>query len=97
MVMDMKSNLMNMEINKDDLINKPTRDSARRLHRLYDNSAPFEIPTAKELMLKRIQLDKWFYNEFKDLDEYDGTPSDETLEYCELLGVNYEDVEPLDY
>ena len=33
----------------------------------------------------------------KDLDEFDGKPLDSTLEYCELLGINYEDVEPLDY
>lgn len=97
MVMNMKLNHLDMKINKEDLINKPTRDSARTLHKLYDNSAPFKIPTAKELMLHRIQLDKWFANKFKDIDEYDGTPGDETLEYCELLDVNYEDVEPLNY
>ena len=97
MVMDMKSNHFHLEIKKKDLINKPTRDSARTLHNLYDNSAPFEIPGAKELMLHRIQLDKWFYNKFKDIDEFDGTPCDETLEYCKLLDVNYEDVAPLDY
>lgn len=86
-----------MEIKKKDLINKPIRDSARTLHKLYDKSAPFKIPTAKELMLHSIQLDKWFANKFKDIDEYDETPGDDILEYCELLDVNYEDIAPLDY
>lgn len=80
-----------------DYINKPQKDSALILHKLYDNSTQIKIPTAQELMMKRIQIDKWFNNEFKDFDEYDSTPSDETLEYCKLLGVKYEDVDPLDY
>lgn len=80
-----------------DYINKAQRDSAPMLHKLYDKSAQIEIPTAKELMMERIQLDKWFFNELKDLDEFDGKPLDSTLEYCELLGIKYEDVKPLDY
>ena len=95
--MNMKSNHLNMKINKEKLINKPTRDSARILHLLYDKSAPFEIPGAKDLILQIIQLDKWFFDLYEDADESDGTPSDETLEYCELIGVDYEDVPPLDY
>ena len=72
-------------------------ESARTLHKLYDNSAPFKIPTARELMMDSIQLDKWFFNLLKDSGESDGKPCDETLEYCEILNINYEDVEPLDY
>lgn len=79
-----------------DYIKHPQRDSAPMLHKLYNKSAQIEIPTAKELILERIQLDKWFSKEFYDVFE-DDTPSDETLEYCELLGINYEDVKPLDY
>lgn len=64
---------------------------------LYNTNAPFKIPTAKELIMDSIQLDKWSFNQLKDAGESDGKPYDETLKYCELLDVNYEDVEPLDY
>lgn len=84
-----------MNISKEDLMHKAKRESAPKLHKLYNNSAPFKIPTAKELMMQFIQLDKSLFNELKEVYQDDGIISDETLEYCKLLDVNYEDVEPL--
>ena len=93
MVMLMKSKNINIK----NYINKAQKDSAPLLHKLYNKSAKIEIPTAQELMMERIQLDKWFLYEFENGCEDDPPFDDEILEYCELLGIKYEDVKPLDY
>lgn len=38
-----------------DYINKPQRNSAQKLHKLFNqDSAPFQIPTARELIIEKL-------------------------------------------
>ena len=50
MVIIMQSKNINHCIH--DYINKPQRNSAQKLHKLFNqDSAPFQIPTARELII----------------------------------------------
>lgn len=74
-------------------IHETQRDSAPKLHKLYDkNSAPFEIPTARDIIIQRLTWDKWFAKEFEDIapqyDEYA-----EFQELCKLANVDWNDLD----
>lgn len=49
-------------------IHKSKRDLAPKFHQLFNqNSPPFQIPTAKELILEKLIWFKWFEKEYNDL------------------------------
>ena len=87
MIMRLKS------LNGDNLINKPTRNSAPELHQLFNqDSAPFKIPTARELILEDLQFNKWCSIEYADLCGDIGD-SAEIQELCSLINVDWQDID----
>lgn len=75
-----------------DFISKTRMDSAPKLHCLFNqNSAPFKIPTARELILEDLQFYKWYaleYETFADIG--DGS---EIQELCKLINVDWQDID----
>ena len=72
-------------------INKPQRDSAPKLHQLFNkNNAPFEIPTARELILEKVTWYKWFSIEYSDIC---GGIDAESQELCNLINVDWNDLD----
>ena len=87
MVIVMKLKSMNQYMNKQKM------DSAPELHKLFNqDSAPFKLPTPRELIKEKLTWRKWFEKELKDMitphDE-----DDETLELCELIGISWNDLD----
>ena len=81
-------------LNGNSYINKPQKDSAPKLHQLFNkNSAPFEIPTARELILEKVTWNRWFIKEYgKDF----GVTFDEdaeSQELCKLINVDWNDLD----
>ena len=76
-------------------INKPQIESTRMLHKLYDkDSAPFDIPSAYDLILEKLTWWKWFEKEYDRL----AVPFDEDSEiqeYCKKEGILLEAWSPL--
>ena len=65
MVIIMQSKNINHCIH--DYINKPQRNSAQKLHKLFNQySAPFQSPTARELIIEKLTWWKWFEKEYQD-------------------------------
>ena len=78
-----------------DYFHKPGIETARTLHKLY-NTSTCDVPSAEQIAMKCLRLEKYFRNEFKDVVEFN--PNDnETMELCMLLDVDFEDVEPIRY
>ena len=76
-----------------DFISKTRMDSAPKLHQLFNqDSAPFKIPTARELILEQLQFNKWCSIEYADL--YSGIDEDaEMQELCKLINVDWQDID----
>lgn len=91
MVIVMRLNHLSGDIK--DFIHKPQRESAHKLHKLFDkNSAPFKIPTARELILESLQFDKWCSIEYAELCGDIGD-SAEIQELCKLINVDWQDID----
>ena len=74
-------------------INKAPRDSAPKLHKLFNNNAPFRIPTARELILEKLTWFKWFDKEYSK-DMVVGFDEDaEMQELCKLINVDWQDLD----
>ena len=74
---------------------KPQRDSAPKLHQLFNqNSAPFELPTARELILEKLTWYKWFESEHEDyMNGVKFNEDKEIQELCKLINVNWNDLD----
>ena len=84
---------INSHIHKENLMHKSQRDSAPLLHKLYDNdSAPFEIPTARELIIEKLTWWKWFEKEYNDLC-VPFSEDAESQELCNLINVDWQDLD----
>lgn len=91
MVIVMKLN--HLEINKEDLMHKPQRNSAPKLHQLFNqDAAPFEIPTARELIIQKLTWFKWFEKEYNDLC-VPFSEDAESQELCNLINVDWNDLD----
>lgn len=89
--MVMKSKNINQSIN--DYISKPQRDSAPKLHQLFNkNSAPFEIPTARELIIEKLTWYKWFEKEYHE-DVMPFSEDKESQELCKLINIDWNDLD----
>ena len=77
-------------LNGNSFINKPQRDSAPKLHKLFNNNAPFEIPTAREKKKKKVTWYKWFSIEHADIV---GGIDAESQELCDLINVDWNDLD----
>lgn len=86
---------INSHIHKENLMHKSQRDSAPLLHKLYDNdSAPFEIPTARELIIEKLTWFKWFEIEHEDfLHGVKFSEDAESQELCKLANVDWQDLD----
>ena len=89
MVIVMQSKNINQAIN--DYIHKPQRDSAPKLHKLFNNSSPVEIPTARDIILERLTWNKWFAKEFDFCSGFDEDA--ESQELCKLINVDWNDLD----
>ena len=72
-------------------VTKPTKNTARALHKLY-NVPQCNIPTAEQIAMHHLRLDKYFREKLKDLGNFN---DNETMELCMLLDVDFEDVDPI--
>ena len=81
-----------MDISKEDLIHKPQRDSAPKLQRLYNDSTPFQIPTARELIIEKLTWFKWFEKEYQDLC-VPFSEDAESQELCKLINIDWQDLD----
>jgi len=74
-------------------LDKPQRDSAPKLHKLFNqNSAPFEIPTARQLIIEKLTWYKWFEKEYQDLC-YPFSQDKECQELCKLINIDWQDLD----
>lgn len=79
--------------NTNHYIHKTQIESAPKLQRLYDNdSAPFEIPTARELIIEKLTWNKWFAKEYADL-SIPFSEDFESQELCKLINVDWQDLD----
>ena len=79
-------------LNGDRYINKPQRDSAPKLHQIFNkNSAPFQIPTARELIIEKLTWYKWFAKEYDFCGGFD--EDKESQELCKLINVDWNDLD----
>lgn len=77
--------------NINQFIHKPQRQSAPQLHQLFNqDSAPFEIPTARELIIEKLTWWKWFAKEYDFCDVSDDA---ESQELCKLINVDWQDLD----
>ena len=86
----MKSKNINQAIN--DYIHKPQRDSAPKLHQLFNNNSQVEIPSAYDIILERLTWNKWFTIELKDLC-VPFSEDKESQELCKLINVDWNDLD----
>lgn len=93
MVIVMQLNLSNGIVT--DFIKKPQKQSAPKLHHLFNNdSAPFQIPTARELIIEKLTWYKWFEKEHADfLKGYKFNEDKESQELCKLINVDWQDLD----
>lgn len=89
MVIVMKLNHVNMN----NYLHKPSKDTAIKLHKLYESDS-VHVPTAEQIVIHHLRLDKYFREEFKEIMEYDAN-DESTMELCDLIGVDFEDVKPI--
>lgn len=60
---------------------------------MYDkDSTPFEIPTARELIIERLTRNKWFEKEYTDL-SVPFSEDFESQELCKLINVDWQDLD----
>lgn len=78
-----------------DFIQKPQKQSAPKLHQLFNNdSAPFQIPTARELIIEKLTWYKWFEKEHADfLNGAKISEDKESQELCKLINIDFEDLD----
>ena len=85
--------LNHISISKEDLMHKPQMDSAPKLHKLFNkDSAPFELPSARDIILERLTWNKWFTIELKDIC-VPFSEDAESQELCRLINVDWEDLD----
>lgn len=82
------------DFHKEDLIHKPTIRTARTLHKLYESNK-VHVPSIKELIIKRISICKYFDDNVYC--EYDKDDLQEDFELCNLIGIDYDDIDPIDF
>lgn len=70
---------------------KPRMQTAKKLHQLY-LSEHVDVPSVEDVILRIVRLGKGFNMSLHD--ELDGDNTDELMELCMLIGVDFEDVEP---
>ena len=76
-----------------DYIKKPQRDSTPKLHKLFNqDSAPFPLPTAKELIIEKLTWFKWFDTKYPDI-SISFTEDEESQELCNLIGIDWDDLD----
>ena len=76
-----------------DYINKPQRQSAPKLHQLFNkDSAPFQIPTARELIIEKLTWFKWFEKEYAD-SCVPFSEDAESQELCKLINIDWQDLD----
>ena len=91
MVRVMQSKNINHHIN--DYIHKPQRQSAPKLHKLFNQDLlPFEIPTAREIIIEKLTWWKWFEKEYNDLC-VPFSEDAESQELCNLINVDWQDLD----
>lgn len=67
--------------------------TAPKLHKLFNkNSAPVEIPTAKELIIEKLTWWKWFEKEYEDIC-IPFSEDAESQELCKLINVDWQDLD----
>ena len=86
MVIIMKLNHVSMN----NYLTKPSKDTARELHKLYASDS-VNVPTAEQIVMNHLKSEKYFREHLKGLCEFD---DEKTMELCNLIGVDFEDVEP---
>lgn len=91
----MKSN--HLHIRTKDLIQKPQREHAIALHKLY-TMEQLNVPSVKDIIIKRISLTKHFNEFLGDLDEFEVNEDEmlEEIEMCNFLGIDYDGIVPYD-
>lgn len=79
------------------MVNQPTRKSAVALHKLY-NMEKVNVPSVKDIIIKRIRIAKHFDEFLGGLDEYEVNEDmmQEHIELCGLLGLDYDSIAPYD-
>jgi len=91
MVIIMQSKNINHAINQ--YINKPQRQSAPTLQKLFNqDSAQFQIPTARELIIEKLTWYKWFEKEYQDLC-IPFSEDKECQELCNLINIDWQDLD----
>ena len=85
--------LKNTNHSINDYIKNPQRDSAPKLHQLFNkNSAPFEIPSAYDIILEKLTWFKWFEKEYKE-DVVPFSEDKELQELCNLINIDWQDLD----
>lgn len=79
------------------MVNQHIRTSAVALHKLY-NMEKVNVPTVKDIVIKRIRIAKHFDEFLGGLDEYEVNEDEmqEHIELCGLLGLDYDSIAPYD-
>ena len=78
-----------------DYLYKPTMETAKPLHQLYA-SEQVDVPTVEDVILKQIKISKGFNEFLKDLIDKESADAD-VMELCMLIGVDFEDIEPINF
>jgi len=79
--------------NLNQYIHETQRQTAPKLHQLFNkDSAPFEIPTAKELIIEKLTWSKWFEKEYEDIC-IPFSEDAESQELCKLANVDWQDLD----
>lgn len=78
--------------NTNQYIHEVKRESAPKLHQLFNQDASFEMPTARDIILERLTWNKWFAKELKDIaPQFDEDA--ESQELCKLINVDWQDLD----
>lgn len=72
----------------------PRMQTAKPLHNLYD-SEHVDVPSVEDIILNQIKISKCFNEFLKDFIDKDSADAD-VMELCMLVGVDFEDIEPID-
>ena len=79
--------------NLNQYIHETQIQTAPTLHKLFNKkSAPFEIPTAKELIIEKLTWFKWFEKEYEDIC-IPFSEDAECQELCKLINVDWQDLD----
>lgn len=78
-----------------DYVYKPRMETAKPLHQLY-SSEHVDVPTTENIILNQIRICKTFNERLEHLIDKDSADAD-VLELCMLIGVEFEDIEPINF